>query len=227
MHIPDGFLSTPVIAATYSISVSSLAIIWHKIKAQFSTQSVPRIAMLAAFLFVAQMINIPISGGTSGHLLGGFLAALLVGPYAGIFIIAIVLMVQMLIFQDGGLTAWGANVLNMGLAGAGGGYLLFFIINRYFKVTERSHLLSSAFIFLGAWLSVEFGALFCGLELGLSGLAGMNYTVGVMVSVHAVIGILEGVLTVFIFEAVQAIRPDLVYFNQKKIMVEDGITDRA
>jgi cobalt/nickel transport system permease protein len=213
MHIPDGFLTTPVIVGTYAISGGTLWSVRKKVSEQFREQTTVKLAMLAAFIFVAQMINIPISGGTSGHLLGGFLAALFVGPYPAMFIMSLVLTVQMLIFQDGGLTALGANILNMGIVGAGGGYLIFLFLNKIGLNGERSPFMESVAVFIAAWFSVELGALLCGLELGLSGLAGVKLTMGIMGSVHALIGLLEGVMTMFIYRAIQSLRPDLIYAN--------------
>lgn len=213
MHIPDGFLNIPVITTTYMVSAGTLTLIWKKIQRQFSEQSIPRVAILAAFIFIVQMINIPISGGTSGHLLGGFLAALLVGPYVGIFLISLVLTVQMFVFQDGGLTALGANILNMGIASITGSYFLYrFIFSRFKKDFQKSPL-RTVTIFFCAWLAVEIGAVLCGFELSLSGLANWKIVVGLMAGVHAIIGILEGVMTVLIFRAIQKLRPDLIYQN--------------
>lgn len=215
MHIPDGLLNAPVVATTYTVSAGGLVLVWQKVKKQFDQQTVPAIAMLAAFIFVAQMINIPISGGTSGHLLGGMLAALLVGPYASILILSLVLLVQMLLFQDGGLTALGANILNMGFTGAGGGYLVFSFLNKLNGHSRFSGLFTTITVFLAAWCSVEFGAILCGLELGFSGLAAPQITVSVMSGVHALIGLLEGVMTLLIYESVRMVRPDLIYIIQK------------
>ncbi len=214
MHIPDGFLSLPVVAGTYATSAGGLVVIWKKVWRQFNQQAVPHLAMFAALIFVAQMINIPISGGTSGHLLGGFLAALVLGPAASMFIMFLVLTVQMLIFQDGGVTALGANFLNMGLIGVGASYLLYRLLIKVKLPVLSRNLYRSLVIFVAGWFSVVIGALFCGVELGLSGLADLSTVVSLMVGVHAVIGLLEGTLTLFIFKTIQSIRPDLIYINQ-------------
>ncbi len=211
MHIPDGFLTTPVAATTYAVTGGSLLYIWGKVRKQFNEQTVPRLAVLAAFIFVAQMINVPVAGGTSGHLLGGFLAALLVGPYAAVFIIALVLTVQMFIFQDGGLTALGANILNMGILGIMGSYLFYTIFTRLGRRFFERRWFRLLAIFLGAWISMEISALFTGIELGLSNMAKTTTVVGLMTSVHALIGLLEGTLTVLIINGIQSIRPDLLY----------------
>jgi cobalt/nickel transport system permease protein len=211
MHIPDGFLTPSVIATTYIFSGTTLALIWKKVRKQFYQQSIPKVAILAAFIFITQMINIPISGGTSGHLLGGFLAALLVGPYAAIFILSLILIIQMLIFQDGGLTALAANILNIGIAGISGSYLIYTIILRSFNTYFNKKSQKLLVIFLCAWLSVEIGAVFCGIELSLSDLADWKITVSLMAGIHALIGILEAIMTILIFQAIYQIRPDLIY----------------
>ncbi len=218
MHIPDGFLNPPVIASTYALSAGGLAFIWQKVKTQFNEKTVPKIAMLAAFIFVAQMINIPISGGTSGHLVGGLLAALFIGPFASIFVLSLVLIVQMFIFQDGGLTALGANIFNMGFIGVTGGYFFYYYFTKFIK----SNVLHLTGIFLSAWLAVEFGALFTGIELGLAGLADTKITISLMVGIHALIGLLEGIMTVLIYEAVRAIRPDLIYVQHHQPVIHPG-----
>ena len=215
MHIPDGFLNTPVIVGTYGISGSALWVIRKKVTRQFREQTTVMLAMLAAFIFVAQMINIPISGGTSGHLLGGFLAALFVGPYAAVFIMALVITVQMLLFQDGGLTALGANILNMGIVGVFAGYGMFLFLDRILG-WKHSHIARLVAVFVAAWLSVVAGAALCGLELGLSGLARLSVTVEIMTGVHLLIGLIEGVMTLLIYRAILTLRPDLVYPHRVK-----------
>ena len=215
MHIPDGFLSLPVVAGTYATSAGGLVVIWKRVWRRFNQQTVPHLAMFAALIFVAQMINIPISGGTSGHLLGGFLAALVLGPAASMFIMFLVLTVQMLLFQDGGVTALGANFLNMGLVGVGASYLFYRLLEKVKPRFFPAGVYQSVSIFVAGWFSVVIGAFFCGVELGLSGLADLSTVVSLMVSVHALIGLLEGTLTLFIFKTIQSIRPDLIYINQK------------
>ncbi|GAB4366204.1 MAG: energy-coupling factor ABC transporter permease [Calditrichia bacterium] len=211
MHIPDGLLDIPVSTATSFISAGSLFLIWRKLKKQFTQHSVPQMALLAAFIFVAQMINIPVSGGTSGHLLGGLLAALLLGPFTGIFIMSLVIMVQALFFQDGGITALGANILNIAIAGTGSGYLVYNYLSKRIKKSTASDFPGMVILFFAAWLSVEVGAVLCALELSLAGSVPWKLAVGLMSTVHALIGFLEGLLTLFIFKAVRSIRPDLIY----------------
>ena len=115
MHIPDGFVNIPVAAATYVASGGSLAYAVRRTNEELGEKQVPLMGVMGAFIFAAQMLNFPVAGGTSGHLIGGALAAILLGPWAGMLIMASVLIVQALIFQDGGLVALGANVFNMGV----------------------------------------------------------------------------------------------------------------
>ena len=122
MHIPDGFLAVSTWLPAWLISIGGMGYCFKKVILVLKDRMVPLMGVMAAFIFAAQMLNFPIAGGTSGHLLGGVLAAVLLGPYAGGIIIAIVLVVQCFIFQDGGVTTLGANILNMSFIGAMGGY---------------------------------------------------------------------------------------------------------
>ncbi|MFZ0389213.1 MAG: energy-coupling factor ABC transporter permease, partial [Calditrichia bacterium] len=185
MHIPDGILSPAVMASTGVLSAGAVTLLWRKIKQQFYQQAIPKIAVMAAFLFVAQMINVPIAVGASGHLLGGLLAALLLGPAAGMFVLTLVIMVQMLLFQDGGLAALGANVLNMAIMGVGSGYIFYSGIQMVIERRKWGETARNINIFLSAWLAVEVSAIMCGLELAFSGVAGFGPTVGLLAGVHA------------------------------------------
>ena len=125
MHIPDGFLNLPVIVVTWVIAIGLIALALNKVQTEYQEKAVPLMGVCAAFIFAAQMINFPIPGGTSGHLLGGTLAGALLGPWAGSLVMAVVFIVQGVVFQDGGLTVLGANIFNMGLIGTFGGYYLY------------------------------------------------------------------------------------------------------
>jgi len=223
MHIPDGFLNIPVITGTYSISLASLGIIKNKIKNHFSEQNIPKISLLAAFLFVAQMINIPITGGTSTHLLGAILTLLLAGPYVAVFVMALVLTIQMLIFQDGGLTAWGANVLNLALVPVFLGYIGLKILKPFYNYLQKSSFLEPLLIFLLAWISVQASAIVCSVELALSRLAPLTSILGLMISINALTGIAEGIITVLIYEVIKSNRPDIIWMLQpgfKSILIK-------
>jgi len=162
--------------------------------------------VMSAFVFAAQMLNFPIAGGTSGHFLGGVLAAALLGPCAGAIVIAVVLMVQCLIFQDGGLTALGANIFNMSFVGAVGGYFIYRALNR---ILGKKRILIS--VACAAWASVVSASIVCSFQLALSGTIPLRVVFPAMASVHALIGIGEAVITVLVFSFVLKVRPDLVY----------------
>ena len=211
MHIPDGFLNIPVITGTYTISLASLGIIKNKIKNHFSEQSIPKISLIAAFLFVAQMINIPITGGTSTHLLGAILTLLLAGPYVAVFVMVLVLTIQMLIFQDGGLTAWGANVLNLALLPVFMGYIGLKILKPFLNHLQKSLFIEPLLIFLIAWISVQASAIICSFELALSRLAPLSSILSLMISINALTGIAEGIITVMIYEVIKSNRPDIIW----------------
>ena len=128
MHIPDGFINAGVSAAAGVVSAGGIGYSLVKAKETLSEKLAPMAGLVAAFIFAVQMLNFPVAAGTSGHLLGGCLAAILVGPYAGAVAVAVVLVVQALLFADGGLTALGLNVLNMALITSFGGYAIFRLI---------------------------------------------------------------------------------------------------
>ena len=125
LHIPDGFLSLPVSLFGWVIAIGLIAVSLNRVQSEYQERTVPLMGVCAAFIFAAQMINFPIPGGTSGHLVGGTLAGILLGPWAGSLVVSVVFIVQAVIFQDGGLTVLGANIFNMGLIGTFGGYYFY------------------------------------------------------------------------------------------------------
>lgn len=204
MHIPDGFLSAPVWAPLWVSAAAGLAACVKKVQRTLSDRAVPLMGVMAAFIFAAQMLNFPVAGGTSGHLLGGVLAAVLLGPWAGALVIAIVLAVQCLLFQDGGLTAFGANVVNMSFVGAAGGYLLYAAVR---GATGGKTLVAAA---VAAWCSVVAASAACAVELALSGTVPLRTALPAMVAVHALIGAGEAAITCLVVASVMKMRPDLV-----------------
>ncbi|MDD5084828.1 MAG: energy-coupling factor ABC transporter permease [Candidatus Omnitrophica bacterium] len=206
MHIPDGFLNAPTWIGSGIVSLAGLGFILGKIREKLRDKTVALMGVMSAFVFAAQMINFPIAAGTSGHLLGGVLAAVLLGPLPAVIVITVVLVVQCLVFQDGGVTALGANVLNMAFVGTLLGYGVFSIVRRIFR-TPAGFLLA---VFLGAWFSVVAGAATCSVELWLSGLVPLGLSLGMMAGVHALIGIGEGIITCLVVSFVLKARPDLV-----------------
>lgn len=206
MHIPDGFLDTKTWVTLGIVSGGVVGLAIKKISKKIGEKHVPLMGMVAAFIFAAQMLNFPVAGGTSGHFVGGVLAAILLGPLSGILIMTIVLMVQCLVFQDGGLTALGANVFNMGLIGAVAGYYLYFGLSKI--ITGKRGIFISAFI--ASWISIVLAASVCAIELAVSGTVPLGVALPVMAGVHALIGIGEGLITVVVLGFVFKLRPDLL-----------------
>jgi cobalt/nickel transport system permease protein len=207
MHIPDGFLSPPVWASGWAAAAAFLSWSVNKTRQLLQEKMVPLMGVMCAFIFAAQMLNFPIMGGTSGHLLGGVLAAVLLGPWAASLVLACVLVIQCLVFQDGGLFALGANVFNMAVIGTLGGYGIFRII---FRLAPSSRGFAAA-VAVAAWFSVVLASASCAIELALSGTALFGSVFTAMVGVHALIGLGEALITMLVVEFVVKARPDLVY----------------
>ncbi|AHL21799.1 MULTISPECIES: energy-coupling factor ABC transporter permease [Thermococcus] len=199
MHIPDGLLSTPIIIVTYAITILGVAYSARKLR-NLPEEKIPLLGLFAAGIFAAQMVNFPIIGGVSGHLLGATLVAILLGPYASVIVMTAVLLIQTLLFGDGGITAIGANILNMGLVGAFIGYGV------YLKLRNINETLAMGF---ASWLSVVLGATLASIEIGLSHSLPFTKVLALMVGYHSIIGIGEAVLTVLIVNALRAKLPSL------------------
>ncbi len=194
MHIPDGFLSLTICIVMYVISMGFLFLSWKKTKNSYSSSMTPLLAVSSAFVFAAQMINFPILYGTSGHLVGGTFLSVLLGPYAAILSMTIVVIMQALLFADGGIFTFGANVFNMAIIGG----LSFFLVK---ALTHESKSNSRFFfsVFVSSWISMVLGALACGLQIGFSPLfsaaGGIVVTVPTMVFWHVLIGFGEAIIT--------------------------------
>jgi cobalt/nickel transport system permease protein len=213
MHIPDGFVGPGVSAAAGITAIGGFGVALRKAGDYLTDRLVPMAALVAAFVFAAQMINFPVLPGMSGHLLGGVLAAVLVGPWAAYIVISIVLVVQALL-ADGGLSALGLNVLNMALIGAVGGYLIYRALLRMTGSKPSGVPLLAA---IAAMLSVPLAAMGFVLEFWLGGTLDSISISGVLwalLGTHLVIGIGEGVITFFVVAAMMRARPDLVYGSQ-------------
>jgi cobalt/nickel transport system permease protein len=209
LHIPDGFLSLPVSLITWVASIGLIAVCLNRVQAEYKERTVPLMGVCAAFIFAAQMINFPIPGGSSGHLLGGTLAGALLGPWAGSLVMTVVFIVQSLLFQDGGLTVLGANIFNMGLIGTFGGYYLYRTIRGSLGINSwRSMAVASG---IAAWTSVVVAALVCAIQLGLSGTIPMGVALTAMLGWHVIIGIGEALITVATLSYIWRTRPDLLY----------------
>jgi cobalt/nickel transport system permease protein len=207
LHIPDGFVSAPVAVAGYAISVVFIAIAVRKASDRAGEKAAPLMGVLAAFIFAAQMINFPVAGGTSGHLLGGALAAILLGPWAAILVMTAVVSVQALIFQDGGLAALGVNVFNMGIVTALLGYAIFMGFNAFAGVKPSVRLAGA---FVAGWTTVMVAAALTAFELSISDTSALEVALPSMLGVHALIGIGEGLITAAAIAFVQSTRPDLI-----------------
>jgi cobalt/nickel transport system permease protein len=209
MHIPDGFLNLPVTLVTWLMAIALIAVCLQRVKSEYKERAVPLMGVCAAFIFAAQMINFPIPGGTSGHLIGGTLAGALLGPWAGSLVMVSVFIVQGVVFQDGGITALGANIFNMGLIGTFSGYYLYRSL-RLILGRERWPGMAIA-LAVAAWTSVISSALLCALELSLSDLVPLPVALTAMMGWYFLIGLGEAIISVTAASFLWRTRPDLFY----------------
>ena len=209
MHIPDGFVSGTINSATAIVAVSTLAFSVTRVKQEFKDKdfAVPLLATLAAFVFAAQMLNFPIGGGTSGHFLGAVTAAALLGPWSACIILSVVLVIQGLLFGDGGITALGGNIFNMGIIGGILAYPIMRGIRALLPAGRNGYFISAA---VASWVSVVLASSFCALELALSGTSPLQVAFLAMVGTHAIIGIGEAMIAVAVLTAVATARPDII-----------------
>lgn len=210
MHIPDGFINAPVSLAGGVIAAGLIVVSVRKAAAGLDDRQVPLAGLVAAFIFALQMLNFPVAGGTSGHLLGGCLAAVLVGPWVGSLAMSVVFIVQALVFADGGLTALGLNIVLMGYTTCFGGYGIFLLIRKLLPANRSAVVTASA---IAAWCGVVLASVvFVGYyALGGQGGAPLGTVAVAMIGVHMLIGIGEAIITGLTVGAVLATRPDLVY----------------
>ncbi len=210
MHIPDGFIDGPTSLLAGLVAIAGVSLCLKKTADTLEDREIPLVGLAAAFVFAAQLLNFPVASGTSGHLIGGVLAAVLVGPWAGGLAITVVLAVQALLFADGGLSALGLNVVNMALAGSFVGYAAFALLRRVLGNTTRSVTVASGIA--GFLVPLIASSLFV-LEYAMGGndAAPVGTVAAAMLGVHALIGVGEGVITALAVGAVMGMRPDLVY----------------
>ena len=210
MHVPDGFLDLPTSLATAAVAASAVALSLRGARRELDDRAAPLAGLVATFVFAAQMINFPVAAGTSGHLIGGALAAVLVGPWTATLCLTVVLLVQGLLFADGGLTALGTNITLMGVVGVWTGYAVFRLALAVLPRRIGSVPLAAG---IGGFASVPMAALtFAGLfTLGGTAPLDPGPLVAAMVGVHTLIGVGEGVLTALVVGSVVAVRPDLVH----------------
>jgi cobalt/nickel transport system permease protein len=214
LHIPDGFLSFFASLICWGITALVLAIAISRTNKSLGERQVPLMGIMAAFIFAAQMINFPVAGGTSGHLLGGALAAIVLGPWAAMLVMTAVIAVQGLLFQDGGLLVMGANILNMGILTAAIGYGLY---RGVFRLSRPVKLAVAGF---AAWLSVMAGAFATAMELWLSGTSNLQTVTLAMLGVHTLIGVGEALITVAALAFIFQTRPDLL--DEKSVSARSG-----
>ena len=209
MHVPDGFIDAPVSVGAGVLAAAGVAVALRGARRELDDRTAPMAGLVAAFVFAAQMLNFPVAAGTSGHLLGGALAAILVGPWTGALCVAVVLIVQALLFADGGLTALGVNVVDMSLVAVVVGYAIFRVLVRVLPY-GRGTVMGSAFV--AAFVSVPVSALaFVGFyALGGTADVSLSAVLGAMLGVHVLIGLGEGLITAFTVGSILAVRPDLV-----------------
>jgi cobalt/nickel transport system permease protein len=207
LHIPDGLLTIPLALVGWFLVVILVGWALRQTREQLGERQVPLMGILAAFIFAAQMLNFPVLGGTSGHMLGGALAAVIMGPWAATLIMTCVIAIQAFLFQDGGLLVLGWNILNMGVFTAFTGYFAYRGIQRLTGDGRRALFLAG---FVGGWLSVMVGAVATAVELALSGTSPLGVALPAMAGVHALIGIGEGLITVAALAFISRTRPDLL-----------------
>jgi cobalt/nickel transport system permease protein len=206
MHIPDGFLDTKTIVATSALAVVGVAVAWRRVRSEVPPQRVPLLGVAAAFVFAAQMLNFPVVGGTSGHIIGATLVAILLGPGTATIVLAAVLLVQCFLFADGGILALGANVFNMALLGVISGYALYRLLRRMLP-GEWGNVTAVA---IASWASVVVSSVLCAGELAWSGTVQWYMAFPAMAGIHALIGIGEAAITCVVLGAIKVARPDLL-----------------
>jgi cobalamin biosynthesis protein CbiM len=210
MHIPDGFIDIPTSAAFAAVAAVGVAASLKGAAKSLDEKTAPLAGLTATFIFAVQMLNFPVAAGTSGHLFGSVLAAVLVGPYVATLALSVVLLLQALLFADGGLTAAGLNVFNLSLVGVWVGYGAFLLVKKILPKNKPSVTTAAA---IAGFISVPAAVMGFVLQYAI----GANSTFSVtavftgMMSAHVLIGIGEAVITAFSVTAVMASRPDLVY----------------
>lgn len=209
MHIPDGYLDLSITLLCAAVSAVFIVLGVVQAKRYMDERHVPLMAILTAGVFAAQLLNFPIVGGTSGHLVGGTLLSVFLGPLGALISMTIILVLQAFLFGDGGISALGANILNMGVIGGIIGYYIYFLVRKLVGRGGWGVRLGAA---IGSYVSIVLGAAACGVEIGVSPLFpfGVGVTVPVMVGWHLVIGVGEALITVVVIEYVLRARPDML-----------------
>jgi cobalt/nickel transport system permease protein len=213
MHIPDGFLSVPVSIVLWVLAIAAIGLALARVGEDMGERQVPLMGVMAAAIFAGQMLNFPVAGGTSGHLIGAALATILLGPWAAILVLTSVVSIQALLFQDGGLLALGGNIFNMAVVSVAVSYAVYSLVRRLAGNRKLGLLVGG---FVTAWLSVFIASLGVGLQLAASGTTRADLAIPAMGGVHALIGIGEGLITVGALAFVAATRPDLLKLGEAR-----------
>jgi cobalt/nickel transport system permease protein len=210
MHIPDGFIDIPTSAAFAALTAAGIAASLKGARAQLDEKSAPLAGLTAVFIFAVQMLNFPVVAGTSGHLIGAALAAVLVGPWAATLALTVVLVMQAFLFADGGLTALGLSAFNMSIIAVWVGYGTFLVVRKVLPRGKSSIVFAAA---IGALLSVPAAAVGFTIQyaMGATATFSVSTVLGAMVGTHVLIGIGEALITGLTVSAVLASRSDLVY----------------
>jgi cobalt/nickel transport system permease protein len=214
LHAPDGFLSPAVAGVMWLLTVVVLAAAVRRTNQTLDDKAVPLLGVMAAFIFAAQMFNFQVIGGTSGHLLGGVLAAVLLGPWAATLVMTCVVATQAIVFQDGGLVVLGANIFNMGVVGTLGGFAVYLAIARLLGGEERARIPAAA---IAAWLAVVAGAALTAVQLAVSGTSPIEVALPAMVGIHVLIGIGEALITAAALTFIALTRADLLVAARRTI----------
>jgi cobalt/nickel transport system permease protein len=208
MHLPDGFLDAKTALLATGAAVAGISISVRQVRTSLEPREMPVLGLAAAFVFAAQMLNFPVAGGTSGHLVGGVLTAILLGPSAAVIVMTCVLMVQCLMFSDGGLLALGANVFNMAIVSVCSGYFIFRLVRKAIRMDQtRSTVCAAAF---AAWCGTVLASISCAGQIALSRTAPWSLVFPAMANVHMLVGIGEGLATGLIVLTVLRTRPQLL-----------------
>lgn len=209
MHVPDGFIDAPVSLAAGGLAAVGLGVCLRGARRELDDRTAPMAGLVAAFVFAAQMLNFPVAAGTSGHLLGGALAAILVGPFTGALCVAVVVLVQAIFFADGGITALGVNLVDMALVTVVVGYLVFRGLTSVLGPSRRS-VVASAFVASSVSVPVSALCFVAFYAVGGTTDVSLSTVTAAMVGVHVLIGLGEGLITALTIGSIVAVRPDLV-----------------
>jgi cobalt/nickel transport system permease protein len=227
VHVPDGFLDAPTSVGTAVVAVAGVGLALRGARRELDDRTAPLAGLVALFVFATQMLNFPIGAGTSGHLLGGALAAVLVGPSTATLAITVVLLVQATLMGDGGITALGTNITLMGLVGVWVGWLVFVAVRRVLPRRPQMVVPAAAVAALVSVPSAAFGfsVLF---DLGGTTHVPFSTVVTAMVGVHVVIGVGEAAITALAVASIVAVRPDLVHgarpsLQARKLTIREGV----